>query len=519
MPSSGSAARRIQRAYRLFRAKFPAEGRIGSRSSSEQLMFQEDSRLNETLAQGFASLLVRHARMEPEDRVELMRDEVAERRETVRPAALAGMVRAVVNRNGGLGFTGGMQLARWAYDGFGIAAERLGEEDRWRLADLQRWEVDALAVKFQLEEVAERAAPLVRGGRQPRIVRTAKERRPVAPKPGYDPMRHVVPLDEDAILRGEAGDLRLVGAPGDAFKLRRDAARFLGHALGGFEHYAWRLNPRRRRRKAGRPQRWIMHANYGLIGSAKYRILRALAGWAGRVDAARGWRYIFARPVDTGLSADKLRVAARALVRHLRRAPGGLPPARTGSRSSGSSGGLDESLSGGRSSGRLPRAFSMVSSSPAARSSSLPDAPLAVGSFSDGEHFGGFVARLDRGARLSVGIFDPHAKPTFDPAAREAFEAALRREAPDLVLAVAYVELPLALRLQYRHEGSCGPSSLAIMLSLCRLLAGGGRGAKEGARPRSLPPHADDDLFRRAFSSVTDEDVVLAVQLAHGAVV
>jgi hypothetical protein len=513
--AAAAAARRIQRVYRLHRARFPAEGKVHSHSSSEPLLFQEDSRLRETLAEGFAAQLVAHARMDPEERIEQIRDQVADRKENVPPGQMKGLVRAVVSPEGEMGFTGGMELARWAYEGFGIAADQLGEEDHWRLADLQRWEVDALVVAFQLEEVEELVRPMVRDNRLPRIVRTFRERRPVRPRAGHDPMRYVVPLDEDAILEGRAGDLKIVGSPGDAFRLRRDAVRFLGHALGGFERYAWRLNPRRRRRRAGRPQRWVMHANYGLANTAQYRIMRAMVGWAHRMDEARGWQFLVARPVDLSQSPDRMRVAVRALMRRLgggggSGAPSKLPRAFTSVSSTRASAGL-ASLAG------PPAGLASLAGPPSERPPSA--AAVAVGAFSSTTHFGGFVARLHSGTRLTVSVFDPHGRNTFKPEALAAFEAALREEAPPYLesLTVEPVSVPADLKLQYRNEGSCGPSSLALMLSLCRQLAA----ARRGMRRASERTEADRpaELIRRAFGGVTDEDVVLAVQLTHGAVV
>jgi hypothetical protein len=471
------AARRIQKAFREFRRHFPGGGKLHSRSSTEPIFYQEDSRLVETLAEAFAELILTYAQMEPEDRIEELR---ALKRSL--PPPKRSFVRAAAGKKGGMTFSGGRVLARWALEAFAVAAERLGEEDRWLLADMQPWEFDVLLNRFQRDEVVE-AVNRLRGGKPTRILRTVAEPRPKG-KPGYPPQRHVVAVDEDAAF----GDsLRIVGAPGDRFRLRRDIVRFLGHALGGFRNYAWRLNPRRRRRKAGRPQRWVMHANYGLNSKALYRILRAMRAWAGRVEPRRGWRLLFPRPIETDMP-QRLGPAVKALLRTLR--------AGTGS--------------------RVPRAYSEISSSRSASRSAegravdgrgSPKERIAVGSFTSEDHYGGFVARLRGGSRLHVDVFDPHADNTLPEETRERFEAAVRRANPEMEVVTRLVHVPRALRLQYRNEGSCGPSSIALMLSLCRLLAGG------------APPPPSDLLFVRAFRSVTDEDVVLAAQLTHSAVV
>lgn len=460
------AARRIQKAFRAFRRQFPGGGKLHSRSSTEPIFYQEDSRLVETLAEAFAEVILVYAQMDPEDRI----DELRALKRSLPPPGRS-FVRAAAGKKGGMTFSGGRVLARWALEAFAIAAEKLGEEDRWLLADMQPWEFDVLLNRFQRDEVVA-AVNRLRGGKPTRILRTVAEPRPKG-KPGYPAQRHVVAVDEDAAF----GDsLRIVGAPGDRFRLRRDVVRFLGHALGGFRNYAWRLNPRRRRRKAGRPQRWVMHANYGLNSKALYRILRAMRAWAGRVESRRGWRFLFARPIETDMPR-RLGPAVAALLRTLK-AGRGSP---------------------------LPRAYSEISTS-RSRSTS-PAAGVAVGSFTSEDHYGGFVARLRAGNRLHVDIFDPHGVNTLPEETRERFEAEVRRADPEMQLVVRLVHVPQALRLQYRNEGSCGPSSIALMLSLCRLLAG---------------PAADgpsDLLFVRAFRSVTDEDVVLAAQLTHSAVV
>lgn len=72
-----------------------------------------------------------------------------------------------------------------------------------------------------------------------------------------------------------------------------------------------------------------------------------------------------------------------------------------------------------------------------------------------------------------------------------------------LTVRVARVAVPRRLAVQYATEGSCGPSSVALPMSMLRAL----RGAET--------PMA---AIEAAFRGVSDEDVVLAAQLQHSAV-
>lgn len=149
-----------------------------------------------------------------------------------------------------------------------------------------------------------------------------------------------------------------------------------------------------------------------------------------------------------------------------------------------------------------------------------------AGIVGDGHHAGVFVLyarRYDRGWQLQMAILDPLASITFPLQVQSAVERALRDAVRRLGLGpggsaaerigvpvvdaqVALLPVPRKLAVQYASEGSCGPSSVALLLSLLRAIGTG--------PPRSSPAEA----AVRAFRGVRDEDVVLAMQLHHSSV-
>jgi hypothetical protein len=388
---------------------------------------------------------------------------------------------------------------------------------------MQAWEVDAVLVRFQLRRAPSVARRLAGRGGGARLLRSVMERKEAARSAtsprregqprlpeGYDEYRYFVRVDEEGVLNPD-GDTRIVGAPGDRFRLRRDVVRFFAHALGGFRNYRWALNPRRRRRVRGRPPRWVMHANHGLLATANYRIVRAMAGWAGRMDASRNWAALFPRPVTVQVQWEqsqeerRMRAAVWALVRRV------IGP------------GVAAFFAVSTPAELRRRFYTPISTTRgrSGRSSQqpLPAAPL-VGSFSDEGHLGVFVAHLQHNAGgdsvLRVDVLDPHARNSFDPRLgpmlrRALREALARMGVPEKFVRaqVRMVSVPVALQLQYGREGSCGPSSLALMLSALREVG------KVGPAAHKLPA----DLPHRIFRGVTDEDVVIAAQLTHSAAV
>jgi hypothetical protein len=520
--SRDAGARRIQRAYRTFRAQFPG-GRLRSASSSGDVRFQEDPDFEEPLAKGFAEALVRAAKMDPEIRAPVL---AAGRQSDFKAQARRrGLVRAVSGSEAPIAFQGHREAIAWAAQGYQMAVRSLDRQGLGhKLLDMERWEVDYLVGKFQMDE-----APgiVVRFTGRPlkELLRTVAEKRSLSPKRGHNTKIYRVPIDERMLA--EAGnELRIVGGPGDRFRLKPDMRRFLHHALGGFQHYKWQLNPRRRRRVAGRGfQRWILHANHGMRITSTYRILRAMTGWAHRMDRARNWDALFARPLlitKSRKNRRSLHYAVQQLARRLLHDAGvsvagsrePLPasagyklfssltttstsPDRRSSRSGSRSGSRNGSSGRSGSGGRLPRPS------------------YVVGYMTDHDHAGLFHATLrpdpsgpDGPLRVRVTLYDPHAAITFAPEVAASLRKKLDAALSDLGLTnfrlrVSFARVPEQLALQYGYEGSCGPSSLALIFSMLRL----------------CHPKAPANLQSATYLGVNEEDVVVATQLLHGAVV
>jgi hypothetical protein len=151
-----------------------------------------------------------------------------------------------------------------------------------------------------------------------------------------------------------------------------------------------------------------------------------------------------------------------------------------------------------------------------------------AGIFGDDRHAGAFVLfarRSSAGWVLQMALLDPLGTVTFPLELQTVLERELRgavralrldgRGGSDLEqiggvpvvdVQVAFLPVPRRLAVQYASEGSCGPSALALLLSLLRVA-------------KTLPASASPaDAAAAAFRSVRDEDVVLAVQLHHNGV-
>jgi hypothetical protein len=546
------AARRIQRAFRAFRAQFPG-GRLRSASSSASVHFQEAPEFRSALAAGFCEALRRAAMIDPAVRAPVLGE--ARRQDFKDEARRRGLVRAVVDADDEIAFSGAAEAVLWAKDGFAMAVRKMGDEDTVHLLmDMARWEVDYVVVKFQLDE-APRIMASVFGRPIREVLRTAVQRRSLTPKRGHEMVRHVVPIDERMLA--EAGnELRVVGAPGDRFRLKPDMRRFLHHALGGFQHYKWQLNPRRRRRVAGRRlQRWILHVFHGQpIGNA-YRILRTMAAWAPKMDPARNWEALFARPLvvmDGKRYERRLSYAMHHLARRLLREVGKLPrgsyanmPASAGRKllsyvtttardpasASASSGKRSSSRSGSGSGSGSSSSSSVITPEYAEERSTA-----VAGYLVDADHAGFFHARAVRRTNgrvdVELTVFDPHAANTFAPSVFDTLGAQLKfamtRYQLDVRTKVRPAQVPEELALQYAWEGSCGPSSVALLMSMMRLMRGQTRGARllAQAMERMSLGSADRESREAArafqetvFRQVSEEEVVASVQLLHSAVV
>lgn len=548
------AANRIKAAYRRHLAKFPFGGKVHSESSSDPVVFQEADYMAEPLRKGFGAALQEAAMLDPSAR----RRELAEVRKLLVPrpgsAASPGLVRVGADAGHEIVFEGGVfQGPNWAAQGYRDTARVLGAASGWRLADMQRWEVDAVLVRFQLvlapvlaAEVMNRRWQLTVGEkRKPitsvRLVRTVKGWRSAEHlKPGHRRETYYVPIDEREVAR--SAGLRIVGAPGDAFRLRRDMVRFLGHALGGMSNYRWQLNPRRRRRVRGRAPRWIMFANHGLYPDTAYRILRALHSWRDRMDPSRNWAALYPRPVHFVREAAapnqerRLKLSIWRLARRALQELGAQldpeaaeTPLLLGHR-------MYQSLSSSSTSGSRPRRYEHLAS---ARKKAGGPHPVMVASTSicgmmndnTPPHAGLFLLTAEQWAdssdpssrqfRFRLRIADPNGKVTFPVIVGRLFLVELRRAARQMVgegeggtvtVNAEMVGMP-GKGLQYASEGSCGPSSVALLLSMARNLALPPVPTTEGSHAQSAA------FMSRVFADVRDEDVVLAVQMLHRAVV
>lgn len=500
------AAKRIQRAYRRFRAQFPDQGRLHSRSSSSPVIYQDDERIAPTLSRRFAAALIRMARLRPDERD----DEIAAALSSGALRVAPGMIRAALDpATGKVAFSGGSASA-WAVRGYRDALEKAPA-----VADLTGRQINYALIKVQLEDAPELAAKVANKEAKARLMRTVARRKSRSPKHGGKVREVVAEVRPTDVV---------VGSPGDTFGMPRDLRKFMGHALGGFSRYRWQMNPRRRRRialPAGfRVKRWIMHSNLGVSARTLYAWLREMYAWRDRVDARRNWAALYPRPLVTGdRHAQSLASSLRDLLR--RHVFGLAPAARPMATSSLSA--YSRAASGASLTSSVGPFFGA--------SRTQPRRPYArnlrvAGIMGDGQHAGVFVLyarRYEAGWQLQMAILDPIGAITFPVQVRATMEAALREAvkelgigpggasvarlgAPVVDVQVGLVPVPRKLAVQYASEGSCGPSSIALLMSLLRVI-------------KKLPANASPmEAIVRAFRGVKDEDVVLAVQLHHNGV-
>jgi hypothetical protein len=492
--SMPSAAVTVQRAYRAYRRQFPAKP-LASASSSPRI-YQDDPRLAGPLGAAFGSELRRLAGMSVGARNAEISGRLARRELVLAP----GMIRAAHDAaRGRMAFTGGSAGA-WAVRGYEEA-----RRESPGVADLTGAELNYALVVVQAEE-APRLASRVLGHPRPRLLRPQARRKSRSPKHGGQVRE---------LAWAGASREPVVGAPGDRFRLRRDMVRFLGFVLGGFGRYDWRMNPRRRALvvraggSRGRVKRWVMHSNLGVKPRALYAWLRAMYGWRERMDTSRNWAALYPRPIAVGHAT--LASSMRDL---LRRHVFGIPRAST------------------------------IGPFPGVVSRTQPRRPTVSGfrvaglfgaESGAGSHAGVFLLVLRRATRawvLQVALLDPLGAMTFGAGVEAEVRAGLERAAADVLGApepswrersepakgdgpggsggtvavqVARVPVPRALGVQYANEGACGPSSLALLLSVLR----------EMRRPELVTP---TQIAVAGFRGVRDEDVMLAAQLHHNAI-
>ena len=525
-----AAARKIQRAYLSYRAQFPRGGRLRSASSSPRI-YQDDERIAGELSRRFAAGLTRLSRLAPEGRD----DEIGAALQARRLRRAPGMLRAVhVPASGRMAFTGGSAGA-WAVRGYEAARQVVPQ-----VADLTGPQVDYALLLVQMDDapqLAQKAAG--RGGGAATLLRTIARRKSVSPRHGGKVRELAWAAPEDEVV---------VGAPGDRFSLPRDMRAFLGHALGGFRRYRWQMNPRRRSRVAMprgfRAKRWIMHSNLGVGPKALYAWLREMHGWRDRMAARRNWASIYPRPlVLAGTSAAATAAALAPTLRDLlRRHIFGLrhttkPAALAATHVAAGRLRLSAYARAVERKEEPPRRDEGVRSSSVGpylglsrtRPRRLPARQLsAAGIVGDGRHAGVFMllcrAAAGGGCVLQMAVLDPLGAMTFPLDMRGELQRGLERAVRELRLdgsgdggdpgtrvvgvQVGLLPVPQRLAVQYASEGSCGPSSVALLMSVLRALP----------RPGSAAAVSPGQVALRAFRLVTDEDVVLAAQLHHNSV-
>jgi hypothetical protein len=510
-----AAAARIQRAFRAFRRRFPEGGRLFSRSSTSPAVYQEGPEFRNALAAALEDQLVALAGMAPAVREAHVA--AGRARLGLGPELPPGFVRAELLANGQVGFADAAWVAAWAQLGYLQAKRRVG---RRRLRELPLDQVN-FALGYVQAEAAAVAAVSENLARVRMMRSVAEPRSPGTFRRGMQPKRRYLAAGEGG--RAEA----IVGAPGDRFRLSRDMRLFLADALGGMQRYRWAMNPRRRRRVRGRPPRWIMNVNFGVRHEELYRWLRLMYGRHKSMSAARNWSHLYARPLDvydpTGPPGRNLKRSVRDLLRRF------LLDAM---RSDASTRSRYMSLS--RTEPERPTApqqRTWLSVTPHA-------AGMLTGGDADGElHAGVFLAAVTPDTageagreRLTVAVMDPQGAPSFSQrdlrTLRAAFREALRAAglADRITLEVGVLDLGKALAVQQSYEGSCSPSSVALLMSLLRELRTLGAGTRtrlSDADTRDAAPallgslDGMADVALRAFWHVNDEDVVMASQLSH----
>jgi hypothetical protein len=480
-----AAAAAIQRAFRAFRRRFPEGGRVFSRSSTSPAVYQEEPNFRDRLAAALSDQLVALAGMSPAAREAHVA--AGRARLGLGPVLPPGFVRAAPLPDGRPGFVDARWVAAWAQQGYRDAAQRAG---RTAIVELPLDQVDFALGYVQAEAAAMAAAAESKA--RVRLLRTVAERRsPGTVRAGMQAMRRYAALEEPGPAAGV-----VVGGPGDRFRLTRDMRRFLHEALGGLARYRWAMNPRRRRRVAGRPPRWVMSVNFGVRFEELYRWLRLMYGLHTTMAPARNWSHLYPRPLgmydEKGAVGKQLRSSVRdLLLRYL------LEDRRTfGSTRSRYMG--------------LSRTDPTRPTPPVLRDRKSFGTPHAAGLVTGGDphqrdlHTGLFMAAVTPIAaaggpggglarrKLVVAVLDPHGVPSFTAheirTLRRAFSAGLRDLGMDgaIELEVGPVDVGAALALQHSFEGSCSPSSVALLMSVLReMRANGARSELATWRSRS----------------------------------
>lgn len=253
----------------------------------------------------------------------------------------------------------------------------------------------------------------------------------------------------------------IVGSPGDAFRLSQypEVKRWMDEVIDAAfgTRYDWRLNPRRRKKLLGQKQtrpRWIFRVSAGIPGAFVQSILRNLIRASADVVPSMNWKAV---------------------------APTYVP---VFSRTESMAADFAEIL----------------------RTCTLP---VVVGMSVPGHAIVGILRRRADGT-LELVMIDPHAEITFD--SKEVVPL-LQKALPEIAISPISIREHRLLAVQYAREGSCGVSSLSIILAAARFLAGAEQGPH--ADPITISSINPYSLAKHILMSVSDLDVVIASQLVH----
>lgn len=511
-----SAAKKVLRVYRRFRAGLPGGGQIYSRSSTISAHRLRRADFADALGEEFGKLLIAFARMTGAGKDEFL----LHHQPMVRGHKVNEFPNFEVHPTEGWLVVTNAQGRHWSKLGYQYAHERCDV-----LHELTVEELNMVAITFQVVHAPQVMMRILGKAVPPRVLNDLDEQKtPETVRPGGLPHRTYEPLPG-----GDPRSMHIVGAPGDRFRLPKDMVRFLTRALGGFHRYRWAMNPRRRRRVRGRPQRWMLHTNNAMNDHDMYRVLRFMYQSQSEVALLRGWSHLFPRPfphwIEYSMGArdvylKTIRRSIRDLIANY------LVPEQSEVSTRGSFLGVSRTASSSRSrSRRTP---------PILRSNVSPDGPVpspdregasyvayAAGIFSAGTrerlvyHATVWYARMtfrDGRAMLHFIIMDPHGKITVSPSLFERIEDTWAEEIgsrEDLARHVGFnmkfMPVPAYLAVQYRHEGSCMVATLALLMSTLRVLR----------RRRTDHAAKNSEIARECFEKVREEDMVVAAQLAH----
>jgi hypothetical protein len=256
----------------------------------------------------------------------------------------------------------------------------------------------------------------------------------------------------------------IVGSPGDAFRLSQypEVKRWMDEVIDAAfgTRYDWRLNPRRRKKLMGQKQtrpRWIFRVSAGISGAFVQSILRNLIRASADIVPSMNWKAV--APIYVPVISRTESMAAD---------------------------------------------FAQI-----LRTCSLP---VVVGMSVPGHAIVGILRRRTTDGTLELIMIDPHAEITFDP---KEVVPLLQQALPEMTISPISIREHRLLAVQYAREGSCGVSSLSIILAAARFLAGDEQGPRSDPININISSINPYSLAKHILMAVSDLDVVIASQLVH----